>query len=220
MRGWYFFKSASPFSFLKLLNNALPYAKGFAETAEIFFGARLRQLHDHIFDSIRIRDLTEDETLLFGGGLNIDIAEVKNRWEETIDGRRNILDVGKFQLTDLASKESFLFDIDDALVGNDPDVKIVIDPYEECVEPHEEHEGIESEIEEAGMHGCEDIRKDGWYSDEKYKHQESNEDAQSVVHRNIKPVTMNDAQDFFRVVLALEMIARKRRHIFYFRIRW
>jgi hypothetical protein len=33
-------------------------------------------------------------------------------------------------------------------------------------------------------------------------------------------VTMNDAQDFFRVVLALEMIARKRRHIFYFRIRW
>ena len=109
----------------------------------------------------------------------------------------------------MPGEESLLLDIDDALIGDDPDIEIVIDPDKEGIDPHEQHERIEDEIEEARMHDGEEIGEDGWHSDEAGQNNERGEDASSIVHRYVEPVPMDDAEHLLVLVLALKMIAGK-----------
>lgn len=183
-----------------------------AETAEVFIGVRLREFHHHIFDGIGVRNLPESETLLLGSRLYIDIAEIEDGREEAVDDRRDILYAGEFELADLSREEPFLLDVDDALIGDDPDIEVVIDPDEERVDPHEQHECIEDEIEKARMHDGEEIGEDSRHGDEAGEDDDRNDDAGSVVHRYIEPMPMDDAEHLLVLVLALEMVAGKWRH--------
>lgn len=91
---------------------------------------------------VGVGDLAENETLFFASGLYVNIAEVEHCGDESFDGGSDILDTSKVELAYLARKQAFLFDVDNAFIGNDPDIEVVIDPRKETKEPHKHEKGV------------------------------------------------------------------------------
>jgi len=80
-------------------------------------------------------DLLENESLLLAGGLDVDRAEIKNRGEESLDFGSNILNAIEFLLRRGSGKKPFHFNIDDSFIGNNPNVKIIINKRKKHEEP-------------------------------------------------------------------------------------
>ena len=97
----------------------------------------LLQIHQGVLDAIRVGDLAEDETLFFRGGLDEDIAIIQHRRNDAGNFGGNVLDARQFQFAHLAVEKPLLFDIDHALIGNNPDIEIIIDPDEKKSYPDE-----------------------------------------------------------------------------------
>lgn len=108
----------------------------------------LRKLHDDVFDLVRVGDLAEDEMFRLAGCLNVYVTEVEYGRNDPFDSGGRILDTGEIELAHLADKETLLFDVDDALIGDNPDVEIVIDPGEKTEEPYKNEKGVFGESKE------------------------------------------------------------------------
>jgi hypothetical protein len=99
-----------------------------------------------------------------------------------------------------------LFDIDDAFIGDDPDIEEIIDPDKERVEPDNEHERVFDEEREALRFGAQPIRIQDRQKREaaKEKRQEYCDDDE--MSEDIEPMPMNDAEYRLALALALEVV--------------
>lgn len=126
---------------------------------QIVIEGALGKFHHGVFDEVGIRDLAENKMILFAGGLNGHVAKIKHGREDTFDGGGDVLDAGKIEFADVPYKQPFLFDVDDALIGDDPDIEVVIDPQEETENPDKDEEGVLNKEEEARIGGSQHFRK-------------------------------------------------------------
>lgn len=163
--------------------------------------------HNRIFDLVRVRDLAENEAFFFTGSLYVHIAEVENRRDDSLDGRSDILDARKGQLTYLADKQPFLFDVDNAFTGDDPDIEVIIDPGEEAEQPQEDEESAFDKNEKADALSSGDFRKEERQKKKAGDEQEQKEQDGQEVSKNIEPVAVNDVEDLFILSLPLKMIS-------------
>lgn len=167
----------------------------------------LRKLHNNIFDFVGIWDLAKNKALFFAGRLNAHVAEIENRRNNAFDGCGYILDARKIELAYLADEEAFLFNVDDTFVGDDPDVKIVVNPREKTEKPNEDEECVFSKGEEASIliadylweHG----RQEKSARDEKERKKNDNDE----MREDIEPVAMDDRENLLVFSLALKMKA-------------
>jgi hypothetical protein len=98
-----------------------------------FFDARfiiLFQAHDQILDIVGVGNFFEFEPLRFTGGLDIDIAVIEKSRDDAHDISRDILNLIQFQFAYFPGKKAVLLNVDDPFVGDDPDIKIIVDPNE------------------------------------------------------------------------------------------
>ena len=107
------------------------------DALHVITGSLAGEAHDLVFYSKGIADLAEDEMIFFRSSLDVDVPEVEHGWDESVDRGCDVLDAGKSQFTDMTVKETFLFNVNDAFVGNDPDIEIVVNPDEKSEEPQE-----------------------------------------------------------------------------------
>ncbi len=113
-----------------------------------FFPASfLLQIHNYVFDGIRVGNLAENKTLIFSGRLDENIAVIQHRRNDAGDFRGDILDADQFQFTDHPVEKPLLLDIHDSFVGNNPNIEIIIDPDEKKSYPDKHAEKIPQEIE-------------------------------------------------------------------------
>lgn len=108
-------------------------------------------IHDGVFYVIRIRHLVKEKALLFAGALDVDVAVTENRREEPVYFACCILDSEEEYLAHAPHEKPPLFDIDDALIGDDPDVEVVVDPHEEAEKPEKNKEGAFDERKESSI---------------------------------------------------------------------
>lgn len=127
---------------------------------------RLSEPHDGIFEVERVAYLAKDKALGFRRSLHIEIAEVEHSRDDAFDRASDVLDASEAEFAYVAYEETFLLDVHDALVGDDPDIEIVIDPDEETMEPEEEEKGVLKEKEEAIAFSANHVRKEGCEKEE------------------------------------------------------
>lgn len=163
------------------------------------------KLHDDVFDMIRVGDLAKDKAIFFTGGLHVHVTEIEYRWDNAFDGHGDILDAGKVELAYLPDEQSFLLDVDDAVIGDDPDIEVIVDPREEPEEPHENEERVFNEDKEPRALGSHYF----WEKDGKHEgacdEEEREKKDDKKMGQDIEPVAMDDKEDFFVVTLPLKM---------------
>lgn len=153
--------------------------------------------HDGILYSIRVGNGAEEKALLFAGALDMDIAVIEECLEEAMDLDGNILDTGEFQFAHFPREEPALFDIDDAIIGDDPDVEPDIDPDEEEIEPAEEKDGVLDEEEERAVFGGEEVGEDYGERDEREEERPQEENDGEEVCQDIEPVPVTYFENAF-----------------------
>lgn len=166
--------------------------------------------HDDVLQPIRVGNAAEEEMFFFGSALNADIAIIEKGLEETVDVDGNILDAGELELAHFPGEEAVLFDIDDAVIRDDPGIEPDIDPDEKDIDPGEEEYRVLDEEEEGTVFGCEEGRKNhrkGDEADEEYSHEA--EDGEKV-NEDIEPVAVRYLENaFFRCEKIVEWLHRK-----------
>lgn len=100
------------------------------------------QFHNQILNTIRIWHILKKKFFRFSGRLNFDVAIIEESRNDSFDIRGDILDLFQAEFAGLSGEKAFLFDIDDALIGHDPDIEIIIDPYDEKSDPDEDEKQI------------------------------------------------------------------------------
>ena len=144
--------------------------------------------HDGILYSIRIGNGAEEKVFLFAGALDMDIAVIEEGLEEPMDFHGNILDAGELELAHFPREEPALLDIDDAVIGDDPDVEPDIDPGEKRVEPGEEKDGVLDKEEKRAVFGGEEVGEEDGERDEGEEEHPHEEDDGEEVYQDIEPV--------------------------------
>lgn len=119
------------------------------------------------------------------------------------------MDTGKAKLADVPCEESSLLDIDDAFIGDNPNIEIVIDPGQESVDPHEEQNGALDKSKEWGILKSSSFREQKREKGNTAKKEERKKQAYAKLDSDIEPVTMDDLENLFILVLSLEVIAAK-----------
>lgn len=102
--------------------------------------ALVRELENALCHVIRAGDFFKFKLSFFTRGLDRDIAVPECGLEKSIRGARDILDIVEAELAHDASEESVLFDIDDALIRDDPHIQVPVDEVLEDEEPRKEEE--------------------------------------------------------------------------------
>lgn len=181
-------------------------SRGFDNPIDLILPFGSQALHDHILHMVGIRHAPEKEMVFFRSSLNLHIAEIENGRYHAVHLRGDVLDTREFQLTDCSDEEPLLLDIDDALIGDDPDIKKVVDPDEEGVEPDEEYERILDEESKSGH-----FRPKGFWIEERNdreraKDDRNEQDSDEEVCRDIEPVSVNDTEHDLILSLTLEVI--------------
>jgi len=118
------------------------FADDGAEIVCFFFFITFLQIHHQVFNSVRVGNVLEDEALFFCGGLNIEIAIVEKSGDDTLDFDRDVLDIFQLQFADAAGEKTFLLDVDNPFIGDDPNVKIVVNPNDEKKQPNKNKKNI------------------------------------------------------------------------------
>lgn len=161
--------------------------------------------HNRIFDLVRVGDLAKNEAFFFAGGLHVDVAEVENCRDNPLDSRGNILDAGKVELAYLTDEQPLLLGIDNTLIGDEPDVEIIIDPCEETEQPHEDEESAFDKNEKAGTFSSGDFWKKEWQKKKAGDKQERREEDDQEVDEDVEPMAMDDVENLFIFMLFLKM---------------
>jgi len=139
----------------------------------------------------RIRSVFEDKFTIRGGSLDLDVAELKQGANDAINVGSNVFYVFEIeQCRDVATEKSFLVDVDDAPVGYNPHIVVVIGPTRKEHLP--QYQGPERSEEESEAVG--DIRaarrdKDGKNRYGKERQEEEEEDAYNILkeHEPVMP---------------------------------
>ena len=116
-------------------------------------GGFMHHLHEHVFDAAGIGHLMKDESFLFPGSLDEDVPEIEDARDDADDFAGNILDFGEVEFADFTYEQTPLLYIDNPLIGDDPDVKPVIDPDEKCEEPSKYNESAAKKTDECRIDG-------------------------------------------------------------------
>src|SRR3989338_1440341 len=181
--------------------------QGIGHLAQIIAYGALRKFHYHILDAIRIRHPPEYEAAFFPGGLYLDIAVIEHGRDDAGDGRRDVLDAGEVQFAYVPYEQPALFDVDDALIGDDPDIEVIIDPGQKTEKPDEYEQGIFHEQEQARVRGIEYLWEQERKSEQARDEEERQHQHDEKVGEDIEPVAMDDMDNFFIRLLTLEMRA-------------
>ena len=96
-------------------------------------------------------NLVENEFSFGGGGLNYDVAEGENGFDQSVDMDRDVLDSVGVELGGLAFEEMMLLSLNDALVGDDDGVEHVEGQEIEGEKPENEIPEASQEAEEASQ---------------------------------------------------------------------
>ncbi len=179
--------------------------EGSRQVVHGILGGIAREGHNLVFDGEGVADLAEDEALFLGRCLDIDVAEIEHGRDETAHLARDVLDALETQFANITGEESFLFDIDDALVGDDPDVEVVVDPNEETVEPQKKEKRVLGKEEKGQEVGVDTVRKHEGDDRETADQEKNEQEDNAELNEDVEPVAMGDAQHLFVLVLALEM---------------
>jgi len=166
----------------------------------------LLQLHDQIFDGIGVGDILEEKFFCLSGSLHLDVAIIEKGRNDTFDIGGNILDLFQAQLAGLPSEQPLLFNIDDALAGNDPDIEIVVNPNYEKGDPDEDEKKV-AQKGEKHLEGrvAKIVVKNSGQSIGTEKQHEHDEDDEKLA-QDIEPMTMQHEQNLFVRALSIKMI--------------
>ncbi len=122
----------------------------------IFCNAYFAQLLDDaivffencLFERFGVFDKMYGEFFLLSCRLDSYVAEGHEGCENAAYIDSDVLDLIEPKRSNFAGEESFLFRVDDAFVGDDEHVKIVIRPDDECADPDEEEPREKKEYRE------------------------------------------------------------------------
>lgn len=145
--------------------------------------------------------------IFFRSSLDVDVPEVEHGWDESVDRGCDVLDAGKSQFADMTVKETFLFNVDDAFIGNDPDIEIVVNPDEKSEEPQEQKECVLNKVKKWYCSRIDHIGEQERKRWEATENKKRTQDDKDELNNDIKPVTMNNAEHLFVLVLSLEVMA-------------
>jgi hypothetical protein len=105
-----------------------------------------------------------------------------------------------------------LLNVDNPFVGDDPNVKIVIDPNDEKKQPDKDKKNIFHKEKEAwaevAIGGINNLRSKKEATEKQKQHNKDNE----KLTQYIKPMPVHDQKNFFTRFLTLEMILIKISH--------
>lgn len=91
-----------------------------------------------------MRHAFKQEVRLLSGGLDVDVAVLEDSLEHAVGFGGDVLDACEVEFGGDALEEAVLFNIDDALIGDDPGVEVVIRELDEGKQPDgEEVDGEE-----------------------------------------------------------------------------
>lgn len=165
----------------------------------------VRHIHYGVFDAIGIGDLVKNEAFPFAGALHVDIAEIQDGWEKSLDLARRVLDTEEENFAHMADEETSLLDVDDALIGDDPDIEVIVDPSEETEEPEKDKERVFDEEKERPINATQKLRIEEPESDEGADDGDESQQKRDELHENIEPMPVNDEENFFVGVLPFEV---------------
>src|SRR3989338_68649 len=158
----------------------------------------LHQLDDGLGHPGRVGNLLEDKPRLLGGSLDVDRAEVEEGWQDALELGGDILDPEQLLLGGFPGEQTFLFNIDDSPVGNDPGVEVVVNEAVEDKDPDVEVEDAQKQQEDSledfiGERLAEYLRieevKRHWQAADDYPHEQLEAEHQ--------PVAAQQHNDFF-----------------------
>lgn len=184
-------------------------SRGFDDPIDLVVALGTEAFHDHILHVVWVGDTAEEEVILFRGGLNLHIAEVENGRDHPTYFRGYILDAREFQLAHGSDEKALLLDVDDALIGDDPNIEKVVDPDEKSVEPDEEDERVLDEEYKSEHLGTQSLRIEEGNEGQRAEEHRDKEYDHEEMRRDIEPVPMNNTEHRFALALTLEMIAAK-----------
>ena len=136
------------------------------------------QVEDFLSDAFRVVDIFELEPHMFGRGLYGHIAVVENGVQDALHFCGGVLDLGKMHLGRDTMKEAMLFCIDDAFIGHNPRIQVVIRVFQKDQKPHAERIGTYENRKRGSEQGCFKPHGDGfpkkhgrndWYDHEEGK---------------------------------------------------
>lgn len=184
------------------------FDKGASHLVHVVLSGLARESHHPIFDREGIAYLAKDKTFFFGGRLDGDITKIEHSRNHAINSGSDILDARETEFANTSGKESFLFDIDDALVGNNPDIKVIINPNQKTKEPQEQEKGALHKSKKSSTVRPYLWKERGEYGNAPKKKQREQNDG-TEVHQDIEPVAMNHHEYLLVLMLALKVEATK-----------
>ena len=95
--------------------------------------------------------------------------------------------------------------VDDALIGDEPDIEIIVDPYEETEQPHEDEESAFDKNKKAGVLGSGDFREEEGEKEEAGDQEEWKEQDDEEVDKDVEPMAVDDGKNFFILMLFPKM---------------
>lgn len=188
------------------MGGGLAGMQGICHFMQILIKRALRQFHHDILDVIWIGYLAKGKAFFFAGGLYENISIVKYGRDESLNGRGDVLDARKVQFADVAHKEPFLLDVHDALVSDDPDIEIVVNPQQEAENPCKDKECVFDKKEEAGVLGAENFRKEKRKDNQATNQEKGKNKNEEKMNENAEPMPVDDVEHLFILVLAAEVI--------------
>lgn len=170
--------------------------------------------HDKAFKRVRVGNLAELEPFDFAGGLDVYIAVVENRRNESDHIGRHVLYFREFEIAGFAKEETSLFDVHDTLIRDNPDIHVVVDPDKEGIEPYEEQCGRFDERYGPGSEDSGELREEEYKSYPAAENRESAEKNDEELDEDIEPMAVSHLNDLFALVLFFESVSWMRVHIF------
>lgn len=89
------------------------------------------QVQELLPDVVGVGDGAENDVQVLRGGFDADVAIIKERGEKSMNIGRHVLDAKEIKLGDGAGEESELLHVHDAVIGDNPNVQVVINKVHE-----------------------------------------------------------------------------------------
>lgn len=122
-----------------MLHNIDPYKKEYlpVQSPAGFFLCRFAELHDFSADDDRVWDGDGFDDIIFRGGLELDVSILEAGLPESVHGAADVLHSLEIDLGGDAVEKISLLDVQYPLVGYDPDIQIIIQPFDKKYYPQE-----------------------------------------------------------------------------------
>jgi hypothetical protein len=163
-----------------------------------------RKFEDPLGDVIRLGDVFKDESFFFRRALNFNASVAENGMNESVDFAGHILDVVEHEFAHRSPEQSVLFNIDDAMIGDDPDVKPPVDKILEEEQPRVQKEYAHAENEEGEARWvAQELRCAVFNGEVGHEREEERKDEPEQKRKDGKPMTTKEENRPF-VLLGIE----------------